>query len=167
MEQAKKNPNEERNLVFATLLVVLVVAAVVAGRLATALNLIPWYEGLLKPSFSPPSWVFVHVWTALYALMAFAAWRIFRISERSNARLVALYLFFVQLLFNAAWPIVFFGANSPLLGLINIVPQLIAVLAAIVAFHRLDWIAAWCLVPIAVWVGFTAILNFAILRLSG
>ena len=61
----------------------------------------------------------------------------------------------------------FFGANSPLLGMINIVPQLLVILSAVVAFHRLDKVAAWCLVPLAAWVAFASVLNIAIWRLNG
>jgi benzodiazapine receptor len=85
----------------------------------------------------------------------------------SAARRFALTLFFVQLTLNAAWSWMFFGANSPLLGMINIVPQLLVILAAVVAFHRVDKVAAWCLVPLAAWVGFASVLNIAIWRLNG
>ena len=60
----------------------------------------------------------------------------------------------------------FFGANSPLLGLINIVPQLIVILATFALFRRLDAIASWCLVPLIAWVGFASVLNFSIWRLN-
>lgn len=84
------------------------------GQLATYPNLIPWYAGLIKPSFNPPNWVFGPVWTALYALMAFAAWRILRLPLASAARRLAVCLFFIQLALNAAWSWMFFGANNPL-----------------------------------------------------
>jgi benzodiazapine receptor len=58
----------------------------------------------------------------------------------------------------------FFGARNPLLGAVDIVPQLLVILATVVAFHRLDTIAAWCLVPLAAWV---AVLNIAIWQLNG
>ena len=61
----------------------------------------------------------------------------------------------------------FFGANNPLLGVINIVPQLLVILATVVVFHRLDRVAAWCLVPLAAWVAFASVLNVAIWRLNG
>ena len=99
--------------------------------------------------------------------MAFAVWRILRPPEASAARRFALTLFFVQLVLNAAWSWMFFGANSPLLGMINIIPQLLVIFAAVVAFYRLDRMAAWCLVPLAAWVAFASVLNVAIWRLNG
>lgn len=143
-----------------------VAAASIVGQLATVPNLAPWYGGLIKPSFNPPNWIFAPVWTALYALMAFALWRILRLKEASAARRLALGLFFIQLALNAAWSWMFFGAHSPLLGIINIVPQWLIILTTIFAFYRLDRTAAWCLLPLTIWVAFASILNFMIWRLN-
>jgi benzodiazapine receptor len=40
------------------------------------------------------------------------------------------------------------------------------IIATIVAFYRLDKIAAWCLFPLAAWVAFAGVLNLAIWRLN-
>jgi translocator protein len=152
---------------FGVLAISAVVAASVVGQLATYPNLASWYASLVKPAFNPPNWVFAPVWTILYALMAFAIWRILRLPEASAARRSAISLFFIQLVLNAGWSWMFFGANNPLLGIVNIVPQLLVILATIVAFHRLDRVAAWCLVPLASWVAFASILNVAIWQLNG
>ena len=162
-----KIPSWRREAGFGLLAIVAVGAASVVGQIATYPNLAPWYARLVKPAFNPPNWIFGPVWTILYALMAFAVWRILRLPAASPARRFALALFFVQLMLNAAWSWMFFGANSPLLGMINIVPQLLVILAAVVAFHRLDKVAAWCLVPLAAWVAFASVLNIAIWRLNG
>ena len=37
-----------------------------------------WYDQLNKPDWNPPGWLFGPVWTALYTMMAFAAWRIWK-----------------------------------------------------------------------------------------
>jgi tryptophan-rich sensory protein len=60
----------------------------------------------------------------------------------------------------------FFTAHSPLMGMINVVPQWLAVVATAVAFYRLDRLAAWSLVPLVAWVGFASVLNIAIWRLN-
>lgn len=155
-----------RTVISALVAVGAVVAASILGQIATYPNLSPWFAGLTKPSFNPPNWVFAPVWTTLYALMAFALWRIFRLPG-SSLRTAAVSLFFIQLALNAAWSWMFFWAHSPLLGLINIVPQLLAIFATIAAFARVDRLAAWCLVPLALWVSYASLLNFSLWRLNG
>src|SRR3712207_5551862 len=57
-----------------------VFGAAALGSVATRPNIPTWYEGLIKPSFTPPNWVFAPVWTVLYILMAYAVLRVFRLS---------------------------------------------------------------------------------------
>ncbi len=144
-----------------------VVLASVIGQIATFPNLAPWYAGLAKPSFNPPNWIFGPVWTTLYVLMAIAAWRILRLPAATPNRTTALALFFLQLGLNAAWSWMFFAAHSPLLGLVNIVPQWIAILATIHWFRTIDRPAGWMTAPLACWVAFASGLNFAVWRLNG
>jgi tryptophan-rich sensory protein len=155
----------QRDLGFAVLAITAVAATSIAGQIATYPNIATWYAGLIKPSFSPPNWLFAPAWTTLYVLMAFALWRILRLPP-SPAKRKALTLFFVQLVMNAAWSWMFFAAHSPLLGLINIVPQWLVIIAAIAAFRRLDALAGWCLVPLAAWVAFASVLNAAVWSLN-
>ena len=156
-----------RNMVAGIIAAASVIAASALGQIATYPNLAPWYAGLTKPSFNPPNWLFAPVWTTLFILMAFASWRILRRPESSPAKSRALILFFVQLVLNAAWSWLFFGAHSPGWGMIDIVPQLLAIVATIVAFWRLDRVAAFCLIPLAAWVAFAMLLNFSIWQLNG
>jgi tryptophan-rich sensory protein len=64
-------------------------------------------------------------------------------------------------------PWLFFGFNSPLAGLLNIVSQWLVIVATIDRLRLLDRIATWCLVPLAAWVAFAGVLNFEIWRLNG
>jgi tryptophan-rich sensory protein len=151
-----------RTIAYAAIAVLAVVVASGLGQIATFPNLAPWYASLDKPAFNPPNWIFGPVWTALYALMAFALWRILRLPARTPGRVAALAWFFVQLVLNAVWSFAFFAAHNPLLGLIDIVPQLAAIVITVVLFVRIDRIAAACLVPLVLWVGFAAVLNYRI-----
>jgi tryptophan-rich sensory protein len=141
-----------------------VVAAILLGQAATYPNLASWYADLAKPPFNPPNWIFGPVWTTLYALMAFAVWRV--LDSNSVLKRVALILFFIQLAFNAAWSWLFFGLHNPLLGLVDIVPQWLLVVATMLIFWRIDRLAGLCLLPLTCWVAFASLLNFEIWRLN-
>jgi tryptophan-rich sensory protein len=136
-----------------------VAATLIVGQIATYPNLVGWYDGLAKPPYTAPNWAFGPIWTVLYALMAFALWRVLMLPADTPGRGTALAAFFAQLTLNAAWPWMFFAANSTLRGLINIVPQLALIVVTTILFFRLDKVAAWCLVPLAAWVGYAMVLN--------
>lgn len=155
-----------RDLRFGAVAIIAVAATSIAGQLATYPNLVPWYAGLSKPSFNPPDWVFAPVWTSLYALTGFAFWRVLR-QPASLQRRIVLTLFACMLILNAVWSWMFFAANSPLLGLINIGPQLAVIFATIAASRHLDRVASLCLLPLLGWVAFAAVLNFSIWSLNG
>jgi len=156
-----------RDAGYAILALAAVVLVSVLGQIATFPNLTPWYASLNKPSFNPPNWVFGPVWTTLYLLMAFALWRVLRLPPDRPGRRAALAYFFAQLALNAAWSWLFFWAHSPLLGLVDLVPQLVMIAATVVSFARIDKIAAWCLVPLFAWVSYASLLNVAVWRLNG
>jgi len=140
-------------------------AVAAVGGAITATSVGTWYQGLAKPSFNPPDWLFAPVWTALYAMMAFAAWRVWRVGQGGRLR-AALALFFVQLALNLGWTVLFFGLRRPALALAEIAVLWLAIAATMVAFRRIDAAAAWLLVPYIAWVSFAAVLNAAIVTLN-
>jgi tryptophan-rich sensory protein len=156
--------SERRSPLWAALIIAIlpVVAASVLGGAVTVPQIAGWYAGLAKPAFNPPNWIFAPVWTALYALMALAAFRILRIPVGVPGRRRALLVYHLQLLLNIGWSFAFFGANSPLAGLIVILPLLVLILATIAAFRPLDRLAANLLWPYLAWVSFATLLNASI-----
>jgi benzodiazapine receptor len=136
-----------------------------SGAIVTGSSVSHWYPILRKPSWNPPSWVFGPVWTALYLMMAIAAWFVWRKRDIDGAT-GALWFFVLQLALNAAWTPLFFGLKSPLAGLLDIIPLCAAVLVAIVSFWKVSMIAGMLLVPYWLWVCFATVLNFAIWRLN-
>jgi tryptophan-rich sensory protein len=98
--------------------------------------------------------------------MAFAVWRVIW-QPPSPVRNLAIALFFVQLALNAAWSWMFFAAESSALGLANIVPQFLAVVATFVAFLRVDRTAGYVLAPLVGWVFFASVLNASVWWLNG
>jgi benzodiazapine receptor len=136
------------------------------GALFTDTGAGSWYDTLEKPPFNPPSWVFAPVWTVLYALMAYGAWRVWRRIGPEPDRSRALVVFGAQLLLNALWTPVFFGAESPLLAMLVISALWLGVLAMLLTFAPVDPIAALVNVPYLAWVTFAAALNAGILILQ-
>jgi tryptophan-rich sensory protein len=124
-----------------------------------------WYDGLDKPAFNPPSWVFGPVWTALYLLIGVAAWRIWRRREAAG-RDCALAWWGIQLLLNAVWTPLFFGAQAPWVALVEIVLLWVAVVVTVRQFRRVDTVAAVLMVPYLAWVSFATVLNASIAWLN-
>ena len=113
----------------------------------TAPNIPNWYAGLVKPSWTPPGWLFGPVWSVLYLCMAVAAWLVWR---KGNA-LVPLAFFAVQLAFNVAWSWLFFGLHSPGAALIDIVLLWVAITATTIAFWRRSLVAGLLFLPYLAW----------------
>ena len=143
-------------------LLVFLLLAFAAGGVGSLAMPDAWYAALAKPSFNPPNGVFAPVWTALFVLMAVAAWRVYRHAGFGAA--IALWL--AQLVFNAAWSPLFFGLHRIGLALADIVVLLALILATSIAFFRIDRIAAALLLPYLAWVAFATALTLAIFRLN-
>jgi tryptophan-rich sensory protein len=157
-----RNPRWER-----LALAILPVAVVsVLGSWATLPNIPTWYEGLAKPPLTPPNAVFGPVWTTLYALMAFAIWRVLSAHPATPGRDRAIALFFIQLGLNGLWSWSFFAAHSPAAGLVNILVLDVAAVATAILFGRVDRLAALCLVPYLAWIAFATYLTAGILVLN-
>ena len=125
-----------------------------------------WYEALKKPIFTPPGWVFGPVWTILYLMMGIAAFLVWQKGVPKSHVRVALVCFMVQLVFNAAWSVIFFGFHSVGLALLEIIFLWLAILATIASFWRVDRVAAGLLLPYIGWVSFAVILNAGIYLLN-
>jgi len=124
-----------------------------------------WYASLSKPSWNPPNWIFGPVWTALYTMMAVAAWLVWQRGGWASQRR-ALAIFLVQLLLNAAWTPLFFGLHWMGVAFVEIVMLWFAILATILSFRAVSRAAAWLLVPYLAWVSFASCLNFELWRLN-
>jgi tryptophan-rich sensory protein len=152
---------QSRRASWIALLVFLTVCFAVAaiGGMVTATSVDTWYPTLAKPAFTPPDRVFGPVWTALYAMLALAAWLVWR---RVGWGAWALWLFFAQLALNLAWSVLFFGWQRIGLALVDMALLLALIALTLVAFWRIDRRAGLLLVPYLLWVAYASALNGAI-----
>jgi tryptophan-rich sensory protein len=107
--------------------------------------------------------VFGPVWSALYLLMAVAAWLVWREHGR-RMRGVALALYVVQLVVNALWSWLFFAWHRGALAFVDVVVLLVLIAMTIAAFMRVRVIAGVLLVPYLAWVAFATALTWAVWR---
>lgn len=122
-----------------------------------------WYLTLRHPAGTPPNWAFPVVWTLSYALMAVAAWLVWRhagIAQRRHYR--ALRLWGWQLLANAMWTPAFFGLHSPGLALGMIVVMDALLIATVMAFRRVERLASLLMAPYLAWGVYAAWLNLGV-----
>jgi tryptophan-rich sensory protein len=137
------------------------------GTLFTAVGLKSWYGTLIKPSFNPPGWVFGPVWTTLFVMMGVALYLVWNRTPSGEAESRAMTWFFVQLALNVLWSFCFFTLKSPLLGFIEILFLLAAIVVTIVSFWQVSRTAGVLLLPYLAWVSFATFLTFSIWRLNG
>lgn len=124
-----------------------------------------WYAGLNKPAWNPPGWLFGPVWSALYTMMAVAAWLVWRRGGFAAQRR-PLGWFLAQLVLNAVWTPLFFGLHRPGVAFAEILLLWLAIAWTIAAFWRVHRTAAWLLAPYLAWVSFAAVLNGTLWRLN-
>ncbi|MBI2033354.1 MAG: tryptophan-rich sensory protein [Candidatus Levybacteria bacterium] len=144
--------------------IVLPFMAAAVGSLFTVSSIPTWYATLYKPFFSPPNWIFGPVWTLLYLLMGISFYLVW-VSKKKKKKSAYKY-YFVQLMLNALWSIVFFGMHQLVLSLIVIVLLLYFIFKTITSFGKIDKLAGQFLYPYIVWVSFATVLNLSIVLLN-
>jgi len=140
------------------------VTALLGGRF-TAMGIGPWYDGLAKPSWTPPGAVIGAVWTVLYVLIAVASALVWSRSPEPPRAYAAMLL--VNLFLNAGWCWLFFAERRPGAALVEIGVLWLTCVALAALAARVSAPAAAMLAPYAAWVAFAAYLNGTIVKLNG
>mgnify|MGYP006126542235 CR=1 FL=1 len=132
------------------------------GGFVTASFKEPWYSEIILPSFNPPSWIFAPVWTALYALMSVAIWRVW--INFFDRKILSIY--FIHIFFNATWSIIFFGFHQIELALLNLIIILIFIVILLKIFFKKDKLSFYFILPYFIWSSYALFLNFSIYLLN-
>ncbi|MBU1179964.1 tryptophan-rich sensory protein [Patescibacteria group bacterium] len=134
-----------------------------AGSIFTGPAIATWYSFLEKPSFSPPNWLFGPVWITLYLLMGISVYLIWQRTDKGRQAKSAkesVRIFWIHLVFNALWSLMFFGLKSPAFGLVVIIILWLLIVVLMTKFWKINKYAAYLLAPYFVWVSFASVLNF-------
>ncbi len=136
------------------------------GSIFTAKSVKQWYPGLKKPRFTPPNRMFGPVWTVLYILMAISVFLIWKEGLNTEGVLLAFILFWMQLIVNTLWSVIFFGFRAKGSGVITIVILWLLILATIITSFRVSALAGGLLIPYIVWVSIATYLNTGVWLLN-
>ena len=123
----------------------------------------PWYSELVKSNYNPPDWIFAPVWTTLYLMMTLAIWFFW---HSKNRNLSTVYLYFIHILFNTTWSIVFFGLHQILLALIVLIGLILMIIILMLRFKRVNIVSYYLMIPYLLWCCFALFLNFNLLVLN-
>ncbi len=124
-----------------------------------------WYAELVKPPWNPPAWVFAPVWSALYLMMAVAAWLAWDTGHAQRRTLIGWWL--AQLGLNSVWSWLFFGLHRPGWALGEMTLLIAVLVVTIRMFHIARPASAWLLAPYLAWLLFAWFLNLTLWRLNG
>jgi tryptophan-rich sensory protein len=119
-----------------------------------------WYEGLNKPRWTPPGFVFPLVWTTLYIAMSYAAMLVAQSGQGGQA----LGFWAAQIAFNTLWSPIFFGLHRMRAALVAMAGLWLFVLACVISFGQISLLAGALMVPYLLWVSIAGALNLSVLR---
>ena len=138
-------------------------SASLIGGLATINFKEPWYSLLNKPVFNPPDWIFAPVWTTLYLMMTVAVWIFW---HTKNKNINTIYIYFIHLIFNTTWSVVFFVFHNMVLALIVLIILIALIINLILRFKRVNMFSVYLMIPYLLWCCFALILNSSLLVLN-
>ena len=133
------------------------------GGIATISFKEPWYSQLIKSNYNPPDWIFAPVWTTLYLMMTLAIWFFW---HSKNRDMNTIYIYFIHIVFNTTWSIVFFGLHQILFALIVLLALIFLIITLIIRFKRVNLVSYYLMIPYLLWTLYALFLNFNLLILN-
>ena len=138
-------------------------SASLVGGLATINFKEPWYSLIIRPSFSPPDWVFAPVWTTLYFMMTLAIWLFW---HSTNRDMKTVYIYFIHIIVNTTWSITFFVFHQIAISILVLIILIALIIILIKNFKRVNLISSYLMIPYLLWCCFALVLNVSIFVLN-
>lgn len=121
------------------------------------------YNYLVNPPLSPPSYLFPIVWSILYLLIGISYY-IYRKNNNDNPSTIKLY--YIQLILNYLWSIIFFTLKLRTLAVIWIIVLAITIIYLMIRFYKEERTSFYLFIPYILWVLFATYLNIGIVVLN-
>jgi tryptophan-rich sensory protein len=129
-------------------------------------NTYNWYSQLIKPTWSPPSWIFGPVWSVLYVLIAISFSKVLLLLWEKKISFIIVLPFILNLIFNFSFTYFQFGLKSNILAAVDILLVLSTLIWAMVAIFPYSRLVTYMQIPYLAWVSFATILQLTITFLN-
>ena len=116
------------------------------GALESLILNFGYFKLIDKPPFSPKAWLFPVVWSILYLIMGYT----YNIIRKDNNKLAKIY-FWIQLILNLMWSIIFFNLKLYLLSIIIIIILVMVVVLMLLEFIKTNKLSAYLNLPYLLW----------------
>ena len=143
-------------LVFSLLIVYLIAFL---GSLFTSPSIDSGWYDTVRPSITPPNFVFPIVWNILFFLIALSLYFAWTSSDKIDRKIIFL-VFGINLFLNLLWSFLYFGIQNPFLAFFELIFLWVSILIMIFATYRINKVSSYLLWPYFVWVSFAGILNY-------
>lgn len=125
-----------------------------------------WYSQLVKPTWSPPLWIFGPVWTFLYVLIAISFGRVFMMFFQKQISFWVALPFLLNIIFNLIFTPIQFGLKNNYLAALDILLVLGTLIWAIIAIFPHSRVLSYMQIPYLVWVCFATVLQLTVTWLN-
>jgi len=154
----KKRPEKSKsNLKVLIISIVLVYLVAFIGSIFTSSETNSgWYQQV-RPSITPPNWVFPIVWNILFLLIGISLYYSW-ISFKDKRVVVILYS--SNLILNLLWSYFYFKLHNPILAFIDLIGIWLTLIILIYATWKINKKASYLLMPYLLWITFAGVLNY-------
>lgn len=158
MKKSVKVKSTNKWIILLVCIILVYLAAFIGSFFTSSSVNSEWYQSV-RPSITPPNWVFPIVWNILFLLIAlslFFAWTKANKKQKFNIGI----LFAINLILNIYWSIDYFKLHNPLLAFIDLIILWISIIAMMSFTYKVSKESCWLLLPYLLWVTFAGILNY-------
>lgn len=157
----KKNKRYHRIVfLFCFLIVFLLLGGI--GTIFTSKNTNTLWYSSIKPSITPPNWVFPVAWNILFVLITFSLYFAWIGSKNKKQKKRVGLLFGMNFILNIMWSILFFELKFTKIAFFEIILLWLSILAIILGVNDISKKSSWLLLPYLIWVAFASILNILV-----
>ena len=125
-----------------------------------------WYAVLIRPTITPPGWVFSVAWTVIYMCAMACALIVWRTFVRDWRFYSIMSLFVLNACLNVLWTYLFFTNHLALYALIDAMALLATTWALIILVIPTSLVCAGLLLPYGLWLFLAVYLNWQFMMIN-